>query len=831
MSDSYYNDTENGIDGRRNNNDGVEGSDMVGSYNRPRRPDPQTILYLRGLAFDISYSQQQIEQYLSNDGGDDSNADEPPEFPQSFAAALSAIDEITNEIASLAGDESGSQCIEVLAHIVTPFSKLAARTLLSSCVGYYLHLATHRYGSHVVQTLLELAVSSSMMSSSKKQDQQDLALHEDSPELMNSSSETLPSLLDLIHGIVEELAPHAPQLAIHVCGSHVLRTLLCVLGNVQLITSHKNSTNAGADINSGIETGAILRGKKKNKKKKRKKPDHDDSSAGGSGSTTMKVEYRNAATSRVNPEEFSESLESLAMALLGDNSSGNNEPGELQQLSCHSSAGPLFIVLLKVLTYSTESARTEFDDGTSGKEQSKGDFRLGIAAAEPKFEENSLAHTVAKRLLCIQDGDGDQQEQKYAGDIIYGMSGEPRGSHLLETLLVLSPDSLHAQLLEYGDFTTPESMQAYVEHDVSNFVIQTLLTTIRSKEQAETVLKVVDVVISNGLAVDPTKKRRGILWRAIELAAKYRVGQETLLKSIRLGFASFVNNKANDVNNYDGEDNEKEEGETVKKTKKKPRKKASAVSMQDCIVRLINLQCPSMDSERISLDAAGVRCVYHLLRLTPRLCEDTLEAILESYAADELVRIAKDGLGSRCIMDGILAGPTKTPFFITAVKGLFDKLKGHWVALATDRVGHHTVRRMFYALPKIDDKSKLADELVSGGNRLSGNAMGRSITDLCLLDMYNEDRKGWRQKLSKLMVKDSNFVTTNEATKTTTSTGDDKDEGDIELQTKSKRKRKRKRKGGEALPQDGDGDQPKKQKESSCGGVDSIVDMISHPKE
>ena len=235
-------------------------------------------------------------------------------------------------------------------------------------------------------------------------------------------------------------------------------------------------------------------------------------------------------------------------------------------------------------------------------------------------------------------------------------------------------------------------------------------------------------------------------------------------------------------------------GEEETKKKKKQRKKASTVDVKDCVLRLINLRIP-VESERIGLDAAGARCVYHLLRFTPRLCEDILNAILDSYSADELLRVAKDGLGSRCVMDGILAGATKTPMFISAVKGLFTKLEGKWVSLATDRVGHHTVKRMFHALPKIDDKSKLADELSAGGNRLSGNAMGRSILELCTLDLYNDNCKDWRQKLSKSMSKECAFVP--HAPVKAPSADSHSNAGP----TKAKRKRKRKRGGDkEELP-------------------------------
>jgi hypothetical protein len=728
--------------------------------NRPRRPNPDTIAYLRGLPLEVQSSTAEISSFLSSV--------EDIEFPNSLAASFSAIDEIRNEIASLAGDDFGSQFLEVLAHIAAPFSEIAARILLNACSGYHLHLATHRYGSHVVQTILQLAVSSSSKT--------DLALHEEAPQF-SETADTLPSLADLILGIVEELSPHTSQLAIHVCGSHVLRTLLCVLGGVNLVSSPGSSGNENK-----METGAVLRGRKKNKKKKKKKPDEAADGVPHAGS--MLVVYHKDSRIACSQDDLSSALNSLSLALIGGPS---DEPGELQQLSGHPSAGPLLIVLLRVLTYASDDAKEEWkqqqlkEEDPSNTNSSIADFRLGILRKEPTFQIDSPAHNLVRCLLCWKEG---VEEQPHAVDIIYGLSGEPRGSHVLETLLRLSPDSVHDSIVKYGDFATPSSMQEYVEHDVSNFVIQTLLCTIRSKEQAEVMLKTVENIISSGLAVDPAKKRRGILWRAVELAAKFQVGQDSILKAIRLGFGTLntdneaVQATSGDMNNDSAttEDGEK---------KKRKRQKAPAIAIKDCIPKLIDLRKPEQEGGRIMLDVAGSRTVYHLLRFAPRFCEEGLNGVIEGLSREELQLIAKDGLGSRCIMDGILDGPVKTPFFATATKGLLAKLMDSWVALSVDRVGHHTAKKLFLALPRIDDRAKLVEELAGGGNRLSGNAMGRSVIAACLVEEYREDKKNWRKVVAKmLMPKDEGWLEE-------VIGRSDKDQE--ETKEKSKRKRKRKK--------------------------------------
>jgi hypothetical protein len=447
----------------------------------------------------------------------------------------------------------------------------------------------------------------------------------------------------------------------------------------------------------------------------------------------MSIVYLN--DTRGNTEQFAAMLESLSKALLGEPCS---EPGELQQLACHASAGPLLIVLIRVLTYASDSARKEWFDASGKIDDNKEDFRLGIAKLEPRYSFGSPADKAVRQILCWQKG---ETVQEYAGDIIYGLSGEARGSHLLETMFRLCYDEFYAELLRCGDFLSPTSLQEYCAHDVSNFVVQTVLTTIRDKEQAEAILKVMEKVISNGLAIDPAKKRRGIVWRSVELAAKFRVEQDGVLKAIRLGFLALKESSSNEIDN-------KDESTTPGKKRKKERKKASSVELKDCVLLFLQMQQNSDDVERITLDAAGARTVYHLLRFSPRLCEEVLDGIVHELSAESLISLAKDGLGSRCILDGILDGPVQTPLFQKAVRELRTKLSGRFVTLACHRVGHHVVRKLFSALPTIEEKEKFMEDLVKGKNALRGNVMGRSVIEHTQVEMYEVDKKAWRRKVA-----------------------------------------------------------------------------------
>jgi len=580
------------------------GDRRQGDYNRPRRPNSDTIAYLRSLPLDVKTSEEELSHFLSP-----TEQSDEVEYPQSLSAALSAIDEIRNEIASLAGDEYGAQCIEVLARIAVPYSEVAARTLLYGLSTYHLHLATHRYGSHVVQTVLELSTASSS--------DKDMSLHDEAPQLSQAVAQ-LPSLSELILGIVDELMPHASQLAVHICGSHVLRTLVCALGGVKLVSG----TSKPAET-------SMRRGRVKSKKKKKKKLD-DSSNSPHAG--MMNIEYQTTSRLRLD-SSTEEALATLTETLCG--SSSSEGPGELQQMACHPSAGPLLIILLRVLTYSKATDKKTWQHH-SDDNKSMADYRLGILKPEPTFEDGRPAHLLAQRILCWQP---NEPKQQYAGDVIYGLSGEPRGSHVLETLLRISSDDLYASIIKCGSFDIPTTMGEYCEHNVSNFVVQTLLSTVRTKEQAEILWKNIERTVTTGYVLDSSNKRLGIMWRAVEMAAKHGVCQESILKAIRVGMGMAEKPQEDAV--------EESQAEEDGKKKKKKRQKASSLPMQKCVPKLVNLKPTESDGERVILDAAGARALYHLLRFDPRLCSEVLEGVIENFTSEELELIAKDGLGSR----------------------------------------------------------------------------------------------------------------------------------------------------------------------------------------
>ena len=97
------------------------------------------------------------------------------------------------------------------------------------------------------------------------------------------------------------------------------------------------------------------------------------------------------------------------------------------------------------------------------------------------------------------------------------------------------------------------------------------------------------------------------------------------------------------------------------------------------------------------------------------------------------------------IMDGLLDGPERS----IASKLLYPKLSEHITFLSTERVGRHTVEKLFLALPTMEDKAALSAQLSHSLSRLGSNAMGRSVMASCAVKEYLEGESSWKEAVAR----------------------------------------------------------------------------------
>lgn len=813
----------------------ADGGSGEGEYARPRRPTPETVTYLDGLPLDESIAAEQAREYIAyfQNKNDDADA-EAPEYPPMLSATHAALSSIFHEFASLAAEENPSQQIETLVRISCRYSIIAKRIVLASLSSYWVFLSTHRFGSHVLQTVLRCVVAECEVNLDEFDDGQEQCegkmVIEDSYETLLKSEDgsegAVPSSLSkLLIQSVEELKQFAPELADHICGSHVLRTSLCILSGVELVDAFAPPGSTKQNNGKGEwETGTLAaarRGKFKDKKKKKKKKRFNaaDEDSGGS---TQEVTVIKAM--KVIPElqstDFNKDADALLTEMVGVISltkEGNEgkvlPPGDLQSMTCHPSAGPLLVLILRLLSYRDFHSQKATKKNTDEKEVVP-DRRLVILPQEPRYSHGSQAELFVHRLVSwdasISKADGKEAnaKQPFASDIVYGLSGEPRGSILLETIFRCCPDSFHEELCRIGGFYDEATLRDYIRHGVSNFVVQVVLMTVRNKEQASKIVKCLSGIVEDGsiLKVEtitpkndednedeaddenkgkPHIHRMGVVWRAFEMCATKGSSQdqEKMLSALSRGFASFVTTP-NDGSAESEKSNDK---------KRKKRSKAKGLSAEECIPHLLGLAPGTYEGEGdptwgnwLTLDAAGARTLYHIIRFKERLRTEWVKGIIHIYGREDLVKIANDGLGSVCILDGLLDGPSRS----TASKLLVAKLNDRIAFLAAERVGHHTVEKLFRALPTMEDKAALSAELSQNLNRLGSNAMGRSVMLSCAVKEYLEGESAWKDALAKQRER-GNWL--EEILGEKEGSGDEEDEIKTKKQKKDKKK-KRKRK-------------------------------------
>jgi len=137
------------------------------------------------------------------------------------------------------------------------------------------------------------------------------------------------------------------------------------------------------------------------------------------------------------------------------------------------------------------------------------------------------------------------------------------------------------------------------------------------------------------------------------------------------------------------------------------------------------------------------------------------------------------------------------------------------VALSVDRVGNHTVKKLFRGLAEWEEKAVLTAELAQALHRLGGNAMGRSVVEACFVKEFLDGEDAWKAAVRKMQQREE-FVEEIIAV------------GNKEKKDEKKKKRKRKKHGKREDAGNGDHDGAKKKSRvGTTTDVESIVNTIS----
>lgn len=248
----------------------------------------------------------------------------------------------------------------------------------------------------------------------------------------------------------------------------------------------------------------------------------------------------------------------------------------------------------------------------------------------------------------------------------------------------------------------PPRLLEFCEHGVSNFLIQAALQRADDKALAETM-----VAALGQNASDLLKSRRaGVLWRAAQACVRLSLSAKTqtklledIARAVQAGHTG-----APPPPPSTGDDN------AVMADAKGGDGGVTSPSVdafraaREWVPALLSPRLPGEGGlDRLFLNVPGARIVQNALLFEPPVAAPVLKAVAALPEA-VLAAVARDNMGSRCLLDPILeaaaagkggGGRGKNRPAEDARRSILRAFRGHLVAMACDRVAWHILLKCF----------------------------------------------------------------------------------------------------------------------------------------
>ena len=231
----------------------------------------------------------------------------------------------------------------------------------------------------------------------------------------------------------------------------------------------------------------------------------------------------------------------------------------------------------------------------------------------------------------------------------------------------------------------------------------------------------------------------------------------------------------------------------------------------------------------MGVDIAGTRMVYHLLQYQTEFRSDTIKGIME-LSPNDMELLVKDPFASRCIFDELMKSTQDSSSQGSTMltrKRLVTKLQNRWVGIATDRVGHHMVKQLFFSLDDMNDRKGIVDELIIGKNRMNSNSMGRNVLEALHVRIYETNGENEWINTMKRQLSKQDWLTEIIDTKKGKTLNDSSVEHNV---TDNGSGTTTKKKGNAAMTMNMH-DMNTKKKQRVSKSVDTIMDAISIPTQ
>ncbi|CAO3588938.1 unnamed protein product [Absidia cylindrospora] len=450
---------------------------------------------------------------------------------------------------------------------------------------------------------------------------------------------------ELILEMCQDIKPMVGGLISQQFASHVVRTLLFIL--------------SGKRVDETGEDKGKLRTKKSFEYKSQK------------NASSVKLSAKANKSLRV-PKTFKDMFRTLTTEL-----AIKSDEAAIRSLSVHRVANPVIQLLLEL---------------------------------QDQDEQGREAQTVLlDRLLwgIVTDGNpADERKKEDRKSWFQTLIRDKVGSHLLEVIVKVAPDAVYDQL--YKTYLKGQ-LEKFGVNPVSNFVIQQLISHVRTPAQVESM---VAELAGKPLAVMLKTGKPGVVRSLVDASVKMQAAQKQVVDALAetLGM---------------GPDNRKQ--------------------FVDCAIRLRTLEnwesLPEQEQNSLrNFHIQGSLILQGIMKMP----EEQNSIVVNSYLSMKLstsLRWCYTPMGSR-VVEAIVSSPQVNA---KIKKKILRNLQGDYVSLAKDKFGSHIVEKC-WSVADIETKEKIARELVKHEYDLSEHHLGKCILWTCKIDLFKRRYDEWIER-------------------------------------------------------------------------------------
>eukprot|EP00039_Didymoeca_costata_P007103 m.96335 g.96335 ORF g.96335 m.96335 type:complete len:745 (+) comp13540_c0_seq4:233-2467(+) len=281
------------------------------------------------------------------------------------------------------------------------------------------------------------------------------------------------------------------------------------------------------------------------------------------------------------------------------------------------------------------------------------------------------------------------------------------GSHLVEKLLgLVSEELLHKVYVD----SFRGKLQDLSQHSVANFVVAKLFEFVKSSEDAALML---DEII-NDIEYILADNHGNLVVRMVEASARCKVRQKEIMKGLTAAFHIETSEHQQSIVTY--------------------------ILTMETADKTIDATSGG-ENKKAYFDLQGSRILQALVSFDDPVNKQLINSLL-NMTEDMLKDMACNAVGSR-----VLEAFASSKMDMKRRKAFNKKLIDSIAKMAMDQYGSHVIDKMWTA-SDLNEKEKLATELLKHENDLNNNFYGRKVLRNCRMNRFKAKKEDWKKTLT-----------------------------------------------------------------------------------